>query len=155
MNKKTLLTFALLVIIIGVAIASYAYKNDLTSENQVNTVPQTLRPNTNNGTFSSSSSSESYIPAPINRSSLENGRYTENRSPDGKFISHGFDNEQGDSGVYLTSSDGTEVTATYCGFFKEWSPDSKKITVFVPYECGRSVSENETFELHVDGSVSK
>lgn len=144
MNKKILAILTLLVIVIGVAIAMYS--KSMTSENTMNTSTQAVN---------SSTSSESYIPTPIDRTKLLSGKFTENQSADGKFISHGFDNEQGDSGIYITSSDGTEVTATYCGFFKDWSPDSKKITVFVPYECGKNVSENETFELHVDGTISR
>ncbi|MEO6536588.1 MAG: hypothetical protein ABIT47_02775 [Candidatus Paceibacterota bacterium] len=122
------------------------------NRNNTITTPHT---NETKDSVSSSSSSTSYIPAPIDRSKLLSGTFTENRSPDGKFISHTFDNEQGDSGVYLTTSSGTDVSATYCGYFKEWSPDSKKITVFVPEECGKSVAENETFELHVDGNVTR
>jgi hypothetical protein len=99
--------------------------------------------------------SPTHVPTPIDRSKLLSGKFTENRSPDGKFIAHTFDNEQGDSGVYLTSSSGVEVTATYCGYFREWSPDSEKIKVFVPYTCGKNVSENELFELHTNGTVSK
>jgi len=104
---------------------------------------------------SSVSSSKSYTPTPIDRSTLLSGKFTENRSPDGKFIAHTFDNEQGDSGVYLTTSNGVDVTPTYCGYFKEWSPDSMEITVFVPDPCGTHIPADETFELHIDGTISR
>lgn len=134
-----------LTILVGTVIAT----------NRGNKVSDPIHTNQIKGSVSSLSSSASYTPAPIDRSKLLSGTFTENRSPDGKFISHTFDNEQGDSGVYLTTGNGTEVSATYCGYFKEWSPDSKKITVSVPVECGKNVLENETFELYIDGTVSK
>ncbi|CAN5738774.1 hypothetical protein BH11PAT2_BH11PAT2_00300 [soil metagenome] len=145
-TKKILLPISLLlIIIVGLVIAM--------SRN--NAVSEPAYTNETKGSVSSSSSSTSYTPTPIDRSKLLSGKFTENRSPDGKFISHTFDNEQGDSGVYLTTNSGTDVSATYCGFFKEWSPDSKEITVFVPEECGKGVSKNETFNLYVDGTVSR
>lgn len=147
MNKKNILlpVLLLLILIVGLVIAM----------NGRNEVSEPAYSNETKGSIGSLSSSTSYTPTPIDRSKLLSGKFTENRSPDGKFVSHTFDNEQGDSGIYLTTNSGTDVSATYCGFFKEWSPDSKKITVFVPEECGQGVSKNETFYLHVDGTVSR
>jgi len=97
-----------------------------------------------------------YVPMPIDGSfmSTTSGRFTEDRSPDGNYISHTYDSEGGDAGIYLTDSKGEKVTKTYCGYFREWAPDGKSVEVFVPYVCGDNVSEDENFELHVDGTVS-
>jgi hypothetical protein len=152
-RKAILLSLVLFIIVTGTVIV--VYRNNImtlfTFKSTINAVPQLDRSEDSDRPATISL----YMPTPIDRSRLLSGTFTENRSLDGKFISHTFDNEQGDSGVYLTTSDGTEVSATYCGYFKEWSPDSKKITVFVPFTCGKEVTENETFELHIDGTISK
>ena len=95
-----------------------------------------------------------YVPAPIERSSLGGGEFVEDQSPDKNFVSHSYNSEQGDAGVYITTSSGTVVTSIYCGYFKQWLADSKSIIVFVPDVCGNKVPPGKTFQLFVDGRIS-
>jgi len=94
-----------------------------------------------------------YVPTPIDRRSLAGGKFEDDMSPDGKFVAHTYNSEQGDAGVYITAADGTAATPIYCGYLKQWFADSKSIQVHVPETCGDNLPINQTFRLFVGGEV--
>jgi hypothetical protein len=146
MNTKYIVGLIVAVLIIGGGIFFF------TSRSNSNPPVPPIPAYQNQATENNSSN-----PSPVSTSSKQGnykvvgGSSKKYPSPDGNYVAILQSDEQGNSGISITNSNGDALTPTYCGFYDSWNADSKKVKVLLPPECGYS-QENEYYYLDINGT---